>query len=462
MIHLHIHSDKSLLDGYGKIEQYIELAKKNNDKYLALTDHHTMLGIYNHIKLCKKNDIIPICGIEFNMTPYPYKATHKEFISHDSNQKQILMNNGASSHLTVLAKNKQGLFNLFKLLYLSYDEENTFIVPRIDYDLLEEYKEGLIILSGCPNSDLNVFLRLNQQEKAVNFLKDMKNRFGDDFYIEIMDYKTVLNYSWIKLIKLAHNLKIKPVITNDVHYAFQKDSDIHEKVMAIGGKSSIEETPTYKGGLRYALGDNNRYYKNTEEMLEINFIKENPKIAKALFKSIEDITNKIEEFDLEFNPNLRPIIKEFPKGITSNIDYLKHLINQGFQKIRKGTEYEKESIERIKHELEVIISNDFVDYFLVVQDFIKWANNNNIPTGIGRGSAGGSEVSYLIGIHHTDPLKFGLLFERFISPGRGAIYQIEYEDGSIEEIPISDKKTLSNGEEKYIYQLKVGDKIEEN
>lgn len=378
--HLHVHSDNSLLDGFGTISEYINRAKELNMKALALTDHNTMTGIYHFIKECKKNNIKPIPGIEFNIAPE--SSLDKDKKSFDVNSPQYILDNGSHTHLTVLAKNEKGLQNLYKLVSLSYSPDRYTSVPRIDLDMLIEYNEGLIILTGCPNSELNIRLKLKQGKEAFEYLSRLKAVFKDDLYIEIMDWPYSFGYDNTLLKKICHKLDIKGVITNDVHYLKQDDASSQEILMAMSTKSKIDETPSFKGGLRPALGGNQRYFKSLDEMLEVFPWEEN----SEYYYSIDEIVNKISEFKLEYNSHLRPKL-ELPEGFNSSIEYFDFLIKEGFKRKRGNAtdEVKRESIRKIKEERDVIYGNDFVDYFLVVQDYINWSVKNGYPIGTGRG-----------------------------------------------------------------------------
>ena len=455
-VHLHVHSDNSLLDGFGTIDEYINKASELGMPALALTDHHTMTGIYNFMNKCYKNNIKPICGIEFNIAPITNNTEDlKRRISYDETNRNYLIN-GTHTHLTVLAKNKEGLKNLFKLLEESFNVEDYFDVPRIRMEQLLKHKEGLIVLSGCPNSELNVRLRLKQTTFVKKYLSLMQKNFKDDFYIELMDWKNAFEYRPKILENIVSSFKIPGVITNDVHYLKSEDSLSQEKFMALKSGHKIDETPTTKGGMRPVLGGNQRYFKSFEEMNEI-FPYEK---YKDYYDNTIKIANKVEAIHLEYNSHLRPKI-EIPSEYKSEIEYFDALIEEGFKNKRSHDTPEIQAIsrEKIKEEREVIYGNDFVSYFLVVRDYIKWTNDNGYPTGLGRGSAGGSEIGYLLDIHDTDPIRFGLLFERFLSDGRGAIYEIEYEDGTKEEVLVN-RKFKVDGEYKYTWQLNIGEEVE--
>ena len=191
-VHLHVHSDNSLLKGYGTITEYVTRAKELGMEALALTDANTMTGIYQFIAECKKENIKPIVGVEFNMAPITNERFPMREVVYQENVKQIIPNRGANTHLTVLAKNDTGLHNLFLLLNESFHQDHFYIVPRIDLDLLIKYKEGLIVLSGDPDSELNIRLRYNQVEKAKEYASRMKSIFGEDFYIELPNNSRLL------------------------------------------------------------------------------------------------------------------------------------------------------------------------------------------------------------------------------------------------------------------------------
>lgn len=386
--HLHVHSDNSLLDGYGKIDEYLEIAKEDGQTALALTDHNTMTGIYKFIKKAKSIGIKPIPGIEINMAPInELGAKNKTPIQYDT--RQYVLNHGAATHLTLLAKNNIGLKNLFKLLHLSYKPENYYNVPRIDLNILKQYSDGIICLSGCANSEMNIRLRLGDKENALKNLNELKSIFKDDFYLELIAPKSPIGYSIEDIIQLAIETKTKIVFTNDVHYAQKSDSPLQERFMALGGGNKMDETPTTFGGLRKKFPDNERNFKTTDEMISYiqkTYSEIDKKYLGSALKTTQEIADKIEEITLEYNPTLRPKL-EIPSQFNSSYEYLKHLINQGFKKKRshKPKEIQAESVKRVKEELEVIYSNDFVDYFLVVWDYIKWTRDAGYGVGGGRG-----------------------------------------------------------------------------
>ena len=462
--HLHVHSDNSLLEGFGTVKEYVNKAQSLGMKAVAITDKNTMTGIFELLQTCKKTGLKPICGVDFNIAPIIDGSTvlQDSPVVYKPNAPQYLPNKGGCTHLTVLAKNETGLRNLFKLLTISFDPKNFFSwklqeIPRLPIEELFKHKEGLIVLSGAPTSEINVRLRYGQIEEAYSFASRVKAVFEDDFYIEINDWKLATGYSNKHLIQLAKKLNIKPVLCNDVYYAEQSQANSQEQLMAIGSKSKMAETPSYLGGMRLALGGNNRYFKSFEEMNDIFPYEKVP----FLYNNVQEVVDKIEPISLEYNSHLRPKLP-LPDGFATDLEYFDYLVAEGFKKKRshESKEIQEESLRKIKEEREIIYGNDFVSYFLVVQDYLNWSVEHGYPIGPGRGSVGGSEIAYLLNISNTDPIRFDLLFERFISDGRGAIYEIEYEDGTKEELLVNNKKVV-NGEVKFIHQLSVGDEVED-
>lgn len=459
-VHLHLHTDYSLLDGYGRIDEYLKRAKELNQTCLAITDHNTMTGCFDFIKKAKKVGVKPIVGIEMNIV-------FKESLESKKHSMYGTIK-VPHTHITLLAKNHTGLVNLFKLTKKSFTPENVLTAPRVDLSMLKDHSSGLICLSGCSESDIALNLRNGDKSSALESVKILKEIFGDDFYIELQLPKGAPNYRLSDLIDVAKETKTKPVLTNNVHYAKPEDADMHEVWLAMGNKNKMSETPITMGGSRFKAYDNERYFKSAEEIYET---------AKQLFSFLGDdtdravlsmmantvkIADQIEDYNLAYNNHLRPKAV-VPEGFSDSFSYLRHLVEEGFKKKRLHHSQEIQDISRkkIEEELEVIKSNDFVDYFIVVQDYIHWAIDNG-DVGSGRGSVAGSEVAYLLDIHRTDPIRFGLLFERFISPGRGAIYEIEYEDGSKEIKAVSDKVTLDNGTIKYVYELLENEIVKED
>lgn len=466
---LHSHSDYSLLDGYAKIEEYVGIAKERGAKGFGLTDHGTCAGLYDMIKTCQDAGIKPVPGLEVYVAPeneLGAKVKHPVYYGKNGQKapKNDVAGNGAYLHLTLFAYNEQGLHNLFKLTSESWKQENFYVKPRIDTDMLFAHYEGIIVTTGCPSSEISKRFLLNQDEKAYEYASRLKSVFGKNMYVELMDHKMDIDMERIlvkKQLKLAKDLDLPLLATNDCHYARKSDAPAHENMLCMQAKSKMSEPPLSEGGKRFAFSGPEYYMKSTEEMKQLF---PDDKFPGAVDNSIK-IVDKVEDMSLDYNPYLRPRIP-IPEGYTE-VTYLKKLIQEGFNQKRgnESPEIKKESIKRIRHEFEVIHSNDFVSYFLIVHDYVKWAHDNGIPTGTGRGSVGGSEIAYVLNISDTDPIKYDLLFERFLSPGRGALYEVKYDDGTTEDVNVSARKhVIRDGKHItcYIHELKPNDVIIED
>lgn len=470
---LHNHSDYSSLDGYGTIDEYIQAAKNNNMIGIGLSDHGTASGLYKFITRAQAAGLIPVPGVEFYLAPENpegAKARYPIYYGQGGNRApKYDLSNGAYSHLTVFAYNNKGLENLFRLTSLSWKPENYYFKPRIDTNMLAEHSEGLIVTTGCPSSEINRRFLLGQDKKAYEFASRLKNIFGDRLYVEVMDHKMkddelerIINP---KLIKLSKDLNIPPILTNDSHYAFKHDHEPHERILAVSTNSSMDIPRKSDGGTRFAFSTPEYYIKSYDEMIanydNVGYTIPEGFLEEALENTV-NLTERCKDIKFEYNPHLRPEI-DIPEGYTS-ATYLQKLIYEGFKKKRgdQPKELQEESVRRIKEEFKVIHSNDFISYFLVVHDYLSYAHKEGILIGSGRGSIGGSEIAYVLDISNTDPIRFDLLFERFLSPGRGSLYQIDYVSGESEEIPVSDKKCVySEDGEKivYVHELNPGDLV---
>lgn len=467
-VNLHNHSHYSLLDGYATVQEYVKKAKDRGDIALGLTDHGTTSGLYEFIKECQANDIIPIPGFEAYVAPQNpegSKVHHQVFYGPEGKKapKYDVSGNGAYLHLTLFAKNDVGFHNLLKLSSISWEKDNFYVKPRIDTETLFKHSEGLIVTTGCPSSEISTRFLLGQDDKAYEYASRLHEVFGDDMYVEVMNHGMADEMERIlcdKQLKLAKDLGLKLIATQDSHYANQSDAKSHECMLCMQSGNVMSEPPMDKGGKRFAFSGPEYYMKTDEQMREL--------FPEDKFPGAVDNTNKlarsIEPIHLDYDPNLWPQVK-VPEGYTP-VTYLQKLINDGFRKKRghESKEIQDESKKRIKHEFEVVNSNNFVNYFLIVHEYIHWAHTHGIKTGAGRGSAGSSELAYLIDISNTDPIRYDLLFERFLSPGRGSTYRIEYEDGTYEDVNVAEMRKVmdSDGNERqeYIHQLKPGETVE--
>ena len=389
-VHLHVHSEYSLLDGMSRIKDLPVRAKELGMKAIALTDHGVMYGAVDFYKECKKNDIKPIIGCEV------YVAPHSRF------DKEAGRDNGYN-HLILLAKNKTGYQNLSKLVSLSF-VEGFYYKPRIDLEILEKYSEGLICLSACLAGSLSQAIIQGNMEKAEEIALWHKRVFKDDYYIEIqhngLRQQIMVNQ---KLIQLARKLDIPLVATNDAHYLKKEDSYFHEVLLCIQtGKRMSDED-------RMRFETEEFYIKSPEEMAD--YFSEFPDAIENTVKIAEKCN-----YDFEFGVTKLPNY-DVPEEYETHLDYFKDLCYKGI-KNRYGENPSEEVMSRLEYEISVIEKMGYVDYFLIVWDYINYAKSVGIPVGPGRGSGAGSIAAYAIGITDIDPLKYGLLFERFLNPER--------------------------------------------
>ena len=389
-VHLHVHSEYSLLDGMSRIKDLPVRAKELGMKAIALTDHGVMYGAVDFYKECKKNDIKPIIGCEV------YVAPRSRF------EKEAGRDNGYN-HLILLAKNKTGYQNLSKLVSLSF-VEGFYYKPRIDLEILEKYSEGLICLSACLAGSLSQAIIQGNMEKAEEIALWHKRVFKDDYYIEIqhngLRQQIMINQ---KLIQLARKLDIPLVATNDAHYLKKEDSYFHEVLLCIQtGKRMSDED-------RMRFETQEFYIKSPEEMAD--YFSEFPDAIENTVKIAEKCN-----YDFEFGVTKLPNY-DVPEEYATHLDYFKDLCYKGIKK-RYGENPAEEVMSRLEYEISVIDKMGYVDYFLIVWDYINYAKSVGIPVGPGRGSGAGSIAAYAIGITDIDPLKYGLLFERFLNPER--------------------------------------------
>ena len=389
-VHLHVHSEYSLLDGMSRIKELPVRAKELGMKAIALTDHGVMYGAVDFYKECKKNDVKPIIGCEVYVAP-------RSRFDKESNI------DSSYNHLILLAKNKIGYQNLTKLVSLSFID-GFYYKPRIDLEILEKYSEGLICLSACLAGSLSQAIIQDNMEKAEEIALWHKRIFKEDYYIEIqhngLRQQVMVNQ---KLIEIAKKLDIPLVATNDAHYLKKEDSYFHEVLLCIQtGKRMSDED-------RMRFETEEFYIKSPEEMAE--YFSEFPEAIENTVKVAEKCN-----YDFEFGVTKLPNY-DVPEEYDTHLDYFKFLCNEGIKK-RYGDQPSEEVMSRLEYEISVIDKMGYVDYFLIVWDYINYAKSVGIPVGPGRGSGAGSIAAYAIGITDIDPIKYGLIFERFLNPER--------------------------------------------
>ncbi len=389
-VHLHVHTQYSLLDGACRIKELIKKAADYKMPALGMTDHGNMFGAIEFYQTAVKFGVKPIIGCE------AYVAPASRFDKGPGSTK------GGSNHLILLVRNEQGYRNLMKLVSLGY-LEGFYYRPRMDKEILTQYSDGLLATSGCLRGELSWCLRQGNYAAALKAADELVHIFGEgNFYLELMENQIpdqkIVNEG---LMKIAKDLNLPLVATNDVHYLEQNQSAAHDALLCI-------QTQT-------TLNDPNRMKLKTDE-----FYFKDPESMKKMFSHVpEAIRNTLEIADkcnLELEFNKIHIPNYTPPGGKSKDEFLRELCSEGTK--RRFGVASKEINERLEHEISTIKKMGFISYFLIVWDFIHYAKQNGIPVGPGRGSAAGSLVSYLLGITDLDPLKYGLLFERFLNPDR--------------------------------------------
>lgn len=389
-VHLHVHSEYSMLDGLAKIPDLVKQVKSLGQSAIALTDHGNLHGNISFYNECRKEGIKPIIGCEI------YLAKNSRF------DKQLRM--GADqNHLTLLAQNFQGYQNLMKMATIANFEGFSY-KPRIDEETLFKYSEGIIVLSGCMSSRTSRLLLDGKDDQAIEIFKKYKKNFKDRFYIELQNHPHVKKEKELreKLIKIARQLDLPLVATNDVHYLEQEDAEAQDALLCVQTRKLISDDKRMK-----MIDKPDFYLKSTEEMIEL---------FADVPEAIANTTKIAERCNLEI-PTGKLIFPgyELPAGETYE-SYLHKLSFAGAKK-KYGT-ITDEIKKRLEYEIGVINNKGYAAYFLITQDFVNWAKNQGIAVGPGRGSAAGSIVSYSLNITALDPLAHGLPFERFLNPER--------------------------------------------
>lgn len=467
-VHLHVHSYYSLLDGLSSVKTLVDKAIADGQPAIALTDHGAMYGIkefYNYV--CQKNkphiSTIKDCTRELNelLDKGDLSSEEEERIEklrgrieksksllfkpilgceaycarrsrHEKNAKEpdpyrpTRSIDAGGWHIILLAKNLIGYRNLIKMVSLSWIE-GEYYRPRIDKELLEKYHEGIIVCSACLGGEIPQHIMNGRNDRAIEAAEWFKRVFGDDFYLEVQLHPTTSptanrdTYPQQKhvaeaILEIAKELDIKVVATNDVHFANAEDAEAHKRLLWIGTGNNTKE----RGTMLYTEQE---WLKTQQEMNEIF-----AEMPDVLENSLE-IADKIEYYSID-NPPLMPAF-EIPQPFTTEDEYLRHLVYKGAEE-RYPQPFSEELVERIDFELGVIEKMGFPGYFLIVQDFISQARKMGVSVGPGRGSAAGSVVAYCLGIISIDPIKYDLLFERFLNPDRTSLPDIDVdfdEDG---------------------------------
>ena len=413
--HLHVHTEYSMLDGAAKIKKLVAQAKAQNQKAVAITDHGYCFGAYEFYKECKAQGVKPIIGVEAYMTPGTSRfGSDRVLWGEESQRADDVSARGAYTHMTLLAYDNRGLHNLFRMDSRASLEGQMGKWPRMDMDLLETYHEGLIATAGCPSGEVQTRLRLGQFDEAYEAAGRMQDLFGkENYYVEVMDHdnaieKRVRN----ELLDLARKIDAPLLATNDSHYVEAGDAPIQDAMLCINSGSTLQDPD------RFTFDGTGYHLRTSEEMHEL---------FGDLPGACENTLLVAERCNVSFTTadegaNYMPVFP-VPEGEDITSWFVKE-VDRGLH-VRFGEKIPADVRERADYEVSVILQMGFPGYFLVVSDYILWAKRNGIRVGPGRGSGAGSMVAYALQITELDPIRHGLLFERFLNPERVSMPDID-------------------------------------
>lgn len=459
MVHLHLHTDFSALDGASKSSEYVKLAKEYNHPAITILDHGNMSGTLTHFQKCKAVGIKPIIGMEAYLND-DIKARPNNKEDADSTD-----NSRSNSHQSIIIKNKEGYVNLNKLTYLSFTE-GYYYKGRITTEWLFENKKGLIVTSSCAASLFSRLLEAGKEKEAEERIKLFKREFGDDFYAELQfnEYINEKGYGQKEynrfILKMIKKHDLQPILTGDVHYANPGDDKLQDVLIAINQRLPIGEGKGYA----FHLSTRQLYYSSVEDFHRLNKEMGFNYPEDFVDKCLENTLKVAEKCTFEFETNVEKFPKYEPtpdvvnyfnaddtKTIITKLSHAKLKQKLNIYKknnvVKVTPEVEQQYIDRLNYELKVIEDKKMLDYFLVVWELIRFCEQNDISIGPGRGSASGSLLSWCLGITKIDSIRFNLYFERFLNPERKCLTKNNY-------------VLMANGKHKKIDIIEVGDIIQ--
>lgn len=407
-VHLHVHSEYSMLDGAARVKPLISAAVQAEMPAIAITDHGNMFGAYDFWNTATNAGIKPIIGTEAYLTPGTHR-TDKTRVRWGDGGEDDVSGSGAYTHMTLLSSSTKGMHNLFKMSSLA-SLEGYYFKPRMDRELLSRYSEGLIATTGCASGEIQTRLRLGQYDIAKEVAGEFRDIFGkENFFVEIMDHGIdIERRSMADLIRLAKDLDLPLVATNDLHYTHAHDHTAHAALLCVQSGSTLDDPKRFK------FDSNDFYLKSAAEMRHL--FKDYPEACDNTLLIAERCESSFE------SRNLMPRFP-VPDGETEETWFAKEVENGLKKRFPNGVS--EAHMQQAKYETDVIIQMGFPGYFLVVADFIRWAREQGIRVGPGRGSAAGSLASYAMGITELDPLHHGLIFERFLNPERVSMPDVD-------------------------------------
>lgn len=448
-VHLHAHGSYSLLDGHALYGDMMEEMARLGQPAGAITEHGNLHGAYEFYRAGQKHGVKAIIGIEAYFTPGQFSHTHKEpvFFGRSLGDSKIEGSNdvsggGTYTHMTLLAENNDGLHNLFRLSSLSYIE-GYYRKPRMSLEMLSQYSKGIIATTGCPSGEIQTRLRLGQWDEALSYAAQMQDILGkDNYFLELMDHNMSIELERgvrNDLLRLAKELNIPLLATNDLHYTKREHAISHEQMLAVQTGSVMSELPDSKGGKRFAFEGEEYYVKSREEM---------ERYFRELPEALDNTLLVAERCNVSFDTSadLRPKI-EIPDGYTPE-EWLRKEALEGLARRLPDKANDPVYLRRIGDEIGTMVMKDYVGYHLVVSDFVRWAKKNGVPTGHGRGSAGGSLVAYALDITDLDPIRHNLIFERYINPERDSPPDIDMDFADSDRDRVIDYVTHKYGKDK--------------
>jgi len=418
-VHLHVHSEYSMLDGAARVGDLFAGCEQMEMPAIAVTDHGNLFGAYEFYKASKKSSVKPIIGLEAYVTPKTHRSERKRVRWGDKNGAQSgddVSGGGAFTHMTLWAESTAGMHNLFRMGSLA-SLEGYFYKPRMDRELLNTYHSGLLATTGCPSGEVQTYLRLGMYDEAVASAAEFRDIFGaGNYYVELMDHGlSIENRVRADLLKIARDLKLPLVATNDLHYAAREDAAAHEVLLCVQSGSTMADTNRFK------FDGDGYYLKSPAEM-------------RALFAELPEACDNTlaiaERCDISFTEGAGTFMPRYPCPPGENEEsWFVREVETGLQR-RFPLGIPDNVRQQAKFETEVILSMGFAGYFLVVADFINWAKENGIRVGPGRGSGAGSMAAYAMRITDLDPLEHGLIFERFLNPDRVSMpdFDIDFDE----------------------------------
>ncbi|HPU03522.1 MAG TPA: DNA polymerase III subunit alpha, partial [Rhodoglobus sp.] len=409
-VHLHVHSEYSMLDGAARVGELMKAVSTEGMPAVAVTDHGNMFGAYDFWKQATANGVKPIIGTEAYITPGTHRSDKSRVRWGSSQQGQDdVGGSGSYTHMTLLSENNEGMHNLFRLSSLA-SIEGYYFKPRMDRELLSRYAPGLIATTGCVGGEVQTRLRLGQYEEAKKAAAEFQDIFGKgNFFAEIMDHGIDIEKRTMRdLIRLAKELDLPLVATNDLHYTHAHDATAHAALLCVQSASTLDDPNRFK------FDSEEFYLKSAAQMRDL--FRDYPEAC--------DNTLLIAE-RCEVNFEKRDLMPRFPvpDGETEASWFEKEVATGMRRRFPQGPS--EAHLAQAKYEVDVITTMGFPGYFLVVADFIAWAKSQGIRVGPGRGSAAGSMASYAMGITELDPLAHGLIFERFLNPERVSMPDVD-------------------------------------